>query len=301
MFSIITPTYNRADILNRSLEFFFRMEGVEKCQVIVIDDGSSDHTDAILKHFEEKYPGLFKGIKQKNSGPGEARNAGLELAEKDLILFLDDDVMPDDQLLKKHLAFIDKGFDVSQGIMFWAPEIESDPVIEFMDRHGYQFSFDKVKSEENLSYLYVYTANLAVKKEHIHKYGGFDKKLAPRQYAFEDTGMAYNLWKAGLKLGLNRQAWALHYHPMTEEQLVNRTEKCGYAYGVLEDAYPEIVQAMNIRDKMRFLMMQRTILFPLVKLQFFEMVFGWDFFLRLRCRDAFLRGLLEYRNEKSRN
>lgn len=297
MFSIITPTYNRADILARCLPYFLEMEGIGDCQIIVVDDGSTDHTSAVVAAYQEKYPGLFLYLQQENCGPGAARNAGLKAAEKDLILFLDDDVMPDRGLISSHLAFIDRGFDLSQGILHWHPEIASERVSRYMERRGHQFDFNCVIDDTDLDFLYVYTANLAVPKKHILKYGGFDEKLAPKGYAFEDTGLAFKLKQANLRLGLNRSAQAWHYHPMTEDQLVERNHKVGYGYGVIEEKYPEIATAMKLKRQMAMPGLQMALLYPLVLWSGLEWLIGWELFLRLRCRQAFLRGLQTYRHE----
>ncbi len=298
MFSIITPTYNRAEILARSLPYFFEMDGIENCQVIVVDDGSTDHTQKVLADYEMRYPGQFIGLRQENQGPGVARNLGITVAENDLVLFLDDDVFPERELLSSHLSFLNSGFDLSQGVLYWHSEIASDRVLQFMDRSGQQFVFDRVSNDKSLEFLYVYTANMALYKESLIKHGKFDEELAPKRYAFEDTGLAYNLQKAGLRLGLNRKAWAWHYHPMTKDQLVNRNRKVGYAYGVIEDGYPEIAGAMKLMKKIRLLTLQKMVLSQLTQYKKAESIFGWELFLRLRCREAFVSGLLEYRDNR---
>ena len=298
MFSIITPTYNRAEILARCLHVFFEMEGIAECEVIVVDDGSTDRTTVVLEEFKTKYPALFRFLQQENGGPGVARNTGIKAASKEYILFLDDDVLPDKGLLKAHQLFLSKGFDVSQGVLYWHPEIENDLVLRFMDRRGMQFAFDRIESVENLSYLYVYTANLALTKRDVLKHGAFDDKLAVKRYAYEDTAFAYSLHKSGANIGLNREARAYHYHPMTANQVVERAYKTGYGFGVLEDEYPEIARAMNLTNKMAGAGMQHTLLSLLLKFPFLENLAGFDMFLRLRCRRAFVSGLREYRNEK---
>jgi glycosyltransferase involved in cell wall biosynthesis len=272
------------------------MEGIRDCQIIVVDDGSTDHTATVAAAYEKKYSGLFGYLQQEHRGPAAARNAGLQAAEKDLILFLDDDVMPDRGLIGAHLAFIECGFDLSQGILHWHPEIASGRVLRYMERRGQQFAFNGVIDDSDLSFLYVYTANMAVPKKHILKHGGFDEKLASKGYGFEDTGLAFKLKQANLRLGLNRKAQALHFHPMTEDQLVQRNQKVGYGYGVIEDAYPKIAATMKLKCKMAMPGLQIALLYPLILWSGLKRLIGWELFLRLRCRDAFLRGLIAYRN-----
>jgi glycosyltransferase involved in cell wall biosynthesis len=273
------------------------MEGIENCQVIVVDDGSRDHTHAVVAAYTVKYPGIFLALKQEGRGPGVARNTGIQAAEKDLILFLDDDVMPDRSLIGSHLAFLNRGFDLSQGVVHWHPELASDRLLKFLDRRGQQFAYDRISDDTDLNFLNVYTANLALPRKVLLNVGGFDDKLAPLRYGFEDTGLAYKIWQAKLRLGLNRDARAWHYHPMTEDQLVERNRKVGYAYGVIEDEYPDIAAALKLKHKMCNPSLQMALIAPLLRWSELERLVGWELFLRLRCRQAFLGGLWKYRNE----
>ena len=53
MFSLIIPTYNRAPVLRRCLAHLLTLEGIQNCEVIVVNDGSSDDTAAVLDHFRQ--------------------------------------------------------------------------------------------------------------------------------------------------------------------------------------------------------------------------------------------------------
>lgn len=91
--SIIIPVYNVEEYLEETLQSIFNenMDGVE---IIIIDDGSNDGTLDIVK----KYPDIIV-IKQKNSGPGKARNKGIEIATGKYITFIDgDDKVVNDSL-----------------------------------------------------------------------------------------------------------------------------------------------------------------------------------------------------------
>ena len=88
--SIIIPTYNRrqfaADAIESCLAQTYR-----NCEIIVVDDGSSDGTEGFL---QARYGQVIRFIYQDNQGPGIARNRGIEAADGDFIHFLD----ADDQL-----------------------------------------------------------------------------------------------------------------------------------------------------------------------------------------------------------
>lgn len=85
-FSVVTPVYNREtlirDTINSVLEQTF-----PDYEIIVVDDGSTDGTLQTLA----SYGDAITIIKQKNQGPGSARNAGIETAKGEYIAFLDSD------------------------------------------------------------------------------------------------------------------------------------------------------------------------------------------------------------------
>lgn len=294
MFSIIIPTYNRALVLEQSVKWTLGMRGIEGCEIIVVDDGSTDGTPDVLERLRKEAPVPFRVIRQSNGGPGVARNTGIGEARHEYVLFLDDDIFPCHELLHEHEVFLNRS-DVSQGIVHWRPDLMEDRLIRFMDDRGMQFAFNRVTDDWDISYLYIYTANLALRKEHVLRCGGFDSALAEQRYAFEDTAFAYSLWKASLRLGLNRRAMAWHYHPMTESDLIRREYKVGFSFGVLEERYPEIAGTLGLERLGRTAGPQARLLRCLIQSKVFRFL-GFEIMLRVRLREAFLRGMIERKN-----
>ncbi len=86
LFSVVIPTYNRADLLRRTLESVFAQE-CQDFEVIVIDDGSTDHTESVLGLWGDK----IRLLRTQNLGPGAARNVGIKEACGEYVAFLDSD------------------------------------------------------------------------------------------------------------------------------------------------------------------------------------------------------------------
>ncbi len=89
--AVVIPTYNCADFLFAALESV-AAQAVADIEVIVIDDGSSDDTDAVLKR-AERLAGLgrLRCFRTRQIGPSSARNLGVEVARAPLVAFLDAD------------------------------------------------------------------------------------------------------------------------------------------------------------------------------------------------------------------
>jgi hypothetical protein len=136
VFSIVMPTYNRAAILQRALTAMLAMDGIDGCELIVVGDGSTDATPEVLERITRQAPGLVRVVHQKNAGPGVARNTALALARRERILFLDDGVFPEPDLLWAHACFLDQGFDLSLGLLRWHPELADSWLMRHMDAHG---------------------------------------------------------------------------------------------------------------------------------------------------------------------
>jgi glycosyltransferase involved in cell wall biosynthesis len=84
--SVIIPTYNRADIVCKAIDSVLG-QTYKNIEVIVVDDGSTDHTEAKLSH----YGNGIRVITQENSGPSIARNRGVAASHGQIIAFLDSD------------------------------------------------------------------------------------------------------------------------------------------------------------------------------------------------------------------
>jgi len=86
--SIIIPAYNQARFLSRSIESALQQTHAD-VEVIVIDDGSTDETPAILSRYNSQP--RFKSIRQPNAGLPATRNRGIAEAIGDYLCFLDSD------------------------------------------------------------------------------------------------------------------------------------------------------------------------------------------------------------------
>src|SRR5262245_53142880 len=99
--SVVVPTYNRAASLRRLLN---ALEGqtypVERFEVVVVDDGSTDGTREAVRRMHMSF--TLRLVEQAHGGPSAARNRGVQAAIGELIVFVDDDVVPAPDLLDEH-------------------------------------------------------------------------------------------------------------------------------------------------------------------------------------------------------
>ncbi len=88
--SVIIPTYNRADLIGRTIESINR-QTYTSIEIVVVDDGSTDNTAEVIESISRGSRRHIVYYKKLNGGCASARNKGLELANGELIAFLDSD------------------------------------------------------------------------------------------------------------------------------------------------------------------------------------------------------------------
>lgn len=106
MISVIIPTYNYANTLERALVSVIGQLD-EDCELIIIDDGSTDNTKQRIEEWLKKFPNQFRFFQKENGGAASARNFGVTKAKGAYLVFLDaDDLMADGALeaLKSHVV-----------------------------------------------------------------------------------------------------------------------------------------------------------------------------------------------------
>ena len=102
MISIITPNYNGAKYLRACLDSVANQTiGQERIELILIDDGSTDFSRAIIESYTSRIPNLITIWHDHTGKPSLLRNIGLAIAQGEYVLFLDsDDFLGKESLLK---------------------------------------------------------------------------------------------------------------------------------------------------------------------------------------------------------
>lgn len=98
--SVVIPTFNRCATLSRAIESVLNQTLFEQIELIVIDDGSTDETEQLMKKFPKVHY-----HQQAQHGVSHARNTGIRLAKGEWIAFLDsDDAFTPDKIEQQYLA-----------------------------------------------------------------------------------------------------------------------------------------------------------------------------------------------------
>lgn len=109
--SFAIPCYNSESYMDKAIESI--LKGGEDVEIIIVNDGSTDKTKKIAKHYAEVYPTIVKAVNKDNGGHGDAVNAGLAHASGRYFKVVDSDDWVEEEALGQILETV-KGFVQSE-------------------------------------------------------------------------------------------------------------------------------------------------------------------------------------------
>lgn len=176
--SVIIPTYNRAEVLRRCLESLTK-QTFKTFEVLVCDDGSTDHTASIVEEYSEHLDIVYD-YESNFGGPARPRNRGMNLARSKYLAFLDSDDWWAPEKLEKSLPPLEDGADIVFHDLYTVTSIK-------------QTRFKKrVKSRQTRKNVYIDLlcyggilpqSSVVVKTELLRQIGGFceDRELIAKE------------------------------------------------------------------------------------------------------------------------
>jgi GT2 family glycosyltransferase len=206
--SVILPTYNRLPQLQKVLA------GLEAqthprtdFEVVVVSDGSTDGTHDFLHAY--RAPLNLRPFVQPNGGAAAARNRGIQMAQGELVIFLDDDVVPEAHLLAEHHTTHQRSQTdmVVLGPMLTPPDFSLKPWVNWEQTMLYKQYADMAAGRWQPTARQFYTGNASVARRHLLAVGGFDTTFRRA----EDVELAYRLTAQGLRFIFNAKAIGYHY------------------------------------------------------------------------------------------
>lgn len=105
--SIIVPVYNVENYLTKCLDSLVK-QSLSDIEIIVVNDGSKDNSEKIIKEFAQKYPEKIKAFTKENGGLSDARNFGIDRATGDYIGFVDSDDYVTENMFEEMLLLAEK-------------------------------------------------------------------------------------------------------------------------------------------------------------------------------------------------
>ena len=196
--TIVIPAYNAEKTIGLALSAALA-QGCPVCDVLVVDDGSTDGTAEAVK----RYPHA-RYVRQKNAGPAAARNTGWKNSDSEFVIFTDSDCVPEPGWAKRLMeGFTGEAVGAATGSYDIANADSLLPRLiheEIKDRHV--FYKDEVK--------FFGSYNVAVRRSVLAETGGFDEGY--RRASGEDNDLSYRVLKAGYTIRFVPGALVAHHH-----------------------------------------------------------------------------------------
>jgi glycosyltransferase involved in cell wall biosynthesis len=168
--SVIIPTYNSAAFLPQAVESVIR-QTYDNFEIIVVDDGSTDDTEAVLTPYRD----VIRYFKKVNGGPSAARNLGIAQAQGELIAFQDaDDLWLPDKLQLQTDHFRE---NPQLGVVFTGSErFDESGLLDSNIRKGYRVPtgmiFDRLLTEH-----FIAMPSVMVRRSCFAEVGLFEESL----------------------------------------------------------------------------------------------------------------------------
>ncbi|MGZ8832252.1 MAG: glycosyltransferase family 2 protein [Thermoanaerobaculia bacterium] len=243
-FSVVIPTYNRLDMLLRVLDALQKQIDAPELETIVINDGSTDSTDATLR---ERRDITYR--EQANAGPGRARNHGVSLAKGRYVIFIGDDTVPEPRFLAEHArAHRDAGDDrlvACLGYTGWPARARVTAFMDYINDYGLQFGYRLIEDGAVVPFNFFYTSNISIDRELLAA-NPFDTTFPSA--AWEDIELAYRLDRLGLKIRYNARAVTRHHHPMTVDSFARRQYSVGKSGAIFYRKHPELGPFLGVHE-----------------------------------------------------
>ncbi|QQS43493.1 glycosyltransferase family 2 protein [Candidatus Roizmanbacteria bacterium] len=197
--SIIIPCFNAEKYIQKCIDSVLP-NLLSGDQLMVIDDGSTDRTSALIRKYKQKQLSLISH--ETNIGPSRSRNEGAQQASGDILFFLDVDTEITDQTLYTIRKFFMK--DLQAGAVQCELRLSDqklDSIGHFLTIFGFPYELGVNEAPEKFRKITpvfgAKSAGMAVRKKVFEEAGGFDEDYL---IYGEDTDLSWRIWLGGYEI-----------------------------------------------------------------------------------------------------
>ena len=241
-FSVVIPTYERRDVVVRNVRALERQ--IERdFEAIVVVDGSTDGTARALRALPLSFP--LTVLEQPNRGRAAACNAGAAAAQGEVLVFLDDDMEADPQLLAEHDRSQREGVDLVLGhvplhpgsprnLLSWGAGLWAETRRKRLSAPGAEIRADDLL-----------TGQCSIARTLFDALGGFDASFTrDGLFGGEDIDFGYRLLKAGHRVAFNPAAISYQLYDVDPGDYLKRAYEAGRSEQELVVKHPEQASAL---------------------------------------------------------
>jgi peptidoglycan/xylan/chitin deacetylase (PgdA/CDA1 family) len=214
-------------------------------EVIVAVDGSTDGTAEALRRL--RVPFALTVLEQSNRGGAEARNLGASAAVGDLLLFLDDDMEADPEMLQEHDRSHREGADIVLGHLPLHPASRRTVLSYGVGRWAERRRKRLASPGADIPVAELLTGQMSISREAFNRIGGFDTSFTrDGLFGGEDLDFGYRARKGGLRVVFNQAALSYQLWTVDPAAYMRRSREAGRAAEELVVKHPELRHDLNV-------------------------------------------------------
>lgn len=250
--TVIVPTYNRVGHLRRTLDSLVGQDiGVDRFEVVVVDDGSTDDTAALVRRYTHRLNLRYFYQPDEGFRVAAARNVGVAKAEAEICVFVDSGVLLHSGALRAHLdghAADDRTVVVGYVYCFSHDDKAAEQMLSSLDFDDVDSTIEALRAASRwldiresfyvghpgelddlpAPWLMFWTCNASARTARLRAAGGFDEAF--NGWGAEDIDLGYRLHRDGARFVLRRDAGAIHYPHEKDRERNNESAARNYRY-----------------------------------------------------------------------
>ncbi len=236
LFSIIVPVFDRPNEIRELLESLAIQDFKENFEILIIEDGSTIPCEQIVDSYKDKL-NLSYYLKY-NSGPGDSRNFGMNLAKGDYFILFDSDCI----IPQNYLSIVSKSLEDDFVDFYGGPDKADKSFTNIQKAINFAMTSFLTTGgirggSENFSKFEPRSFNMGISKKALQESKGFSN-IHPG----EDPDLSIRLWGLGFKSKLIPDAFVYHKRRIDWDKFSMQVKKFGKARPILNSWHPNFAK-----------------------------------------------------------
>jgi glycosyltransferase involved in cell wall biosynthesis len=240
--SVVIPTYNRLETLRHVIPTLLAQDlPAAQFEVLVCDSNSTDGTAEYLAGVRAEHPNV-RHLPGPYTGRAAARNAGIDAAQGEVVLFNDADILASPDLLSQHL----RHHHERRNIAVVGLEVQ----VKDLEDYAYKRDHPEARgslhkpTRSKLSWLYFLTGNASVRRDDLIRVGRFDESFTG--YGHEDLELGYRLVRSGITILYEPRAINYHCQDVPHEDQKGKMRLAGRSTVRFYRKHPDFAVRLNL-------------------------------------------------------
>jgi glycosyltransferase involved in cell wall biosynthesis len=229
MISIIIPVYNDPNGLKDTVQSIIKQETSEEFELIIADNNSTDNTRSVARSYAEEYDWIDLSIEDSIQSSYAARNTGIEQATGSILVFIDADIIVDENWLNTVASEIRDRDYVTYDMSVFIPDGKNTLAARY-DRHT-GFPIEEYAKKRNFGA----GGCIAVRRSVFEDVGRFDHRLI----SGGDAEFGHRVAASGREIYFTPETQVYHPARTSLRSQIKKEIRVGRGFCQLQRYYPD--------------------------------------------------------------